>query len=377
MIYLDNSATTRQDDKVTEIMIKYMSQDFGNPSSLYSLGITGEKAIKKARAQILKAMGQNSGEFYFTSGGTEADNMAIFGAAEAKKKRGNKIITSKVEHPAVLEACKRLEKRGWNLVYIDVDKECKLNMDQLKRAIDEETVLITIMQVNNETGAIMPIEEIANLRDQVNKDILLHTDSVQAFGKIPIPKCADMISISGHKIHGPKGIGGLYVKDKVNISPFVVGGGQEKSMRSGTENVPGIAGFGESAQLIAREINGQVTEVKDYLLKAIENNIKDIKVNGPKEGVGSILNISFKKTRAEVILHTLEQDEIYISTGSACSSNKKGQSHVLQAMGLEYKDIESALRFSLNPWNTKAEMDVVVDKLKLAVEKFRKLGSFR
>lgn len=371
MIYLDNSATTRQHDQVTEIMLKYMREDFGNPSSLYSLGMTSEKAIKEARKKLMKAMDRQQGDIYFTSGGTEADNMAIFGVANARKRRGKRIITSQVEHPAVLEAFRRLEEQGFEAVYIGVDKNGNLNMDQLRNAINDETILISIMHVNNETGNIMPIDEIAEIKNKA----VLHTDAVQSFGKIPLPKKADMISISGHKIHGPKGIGALWVNKGINIPAFLVGGGQESGMRSGTENVPAIAGLGVAAEMIKG--SEKVAEMRKYLLTGLKNEVKDIIVNSPEDGCPSVLNISFMGTRAEVLLHTLEQDQIYISTGSACSSNKKGNSHVLQAMGRKDKEIEGAIRFSFSNYNTMEEMDIVLDKVKAAVTRFRRLGSFR
>lgn len=369
MIYLDNSATTKQYAQVTDIMVQYMDQQFGNPSSLYDLGITAEKAVKEARASVLKAMGKQEGQLFFTSGGTESDNMAIFGGAEGRKRRGKRIITSTVEHPAVLEACRKLEGQGFEVIYVDVDDHCRLNMKQLQDQINDETILITIMQVNNETGAVMPIDAISEKK----KNALLHADAIQAFGKIAIPEHADMISISGHKIHGPKGIGALYLKKGLTIPPLLSGGGQENNMRSGTENVPAIAGLGKAAELKQTE----TAEVRDYLLQGIQSSIPDIRVNSPSDAVPSILNISFLGTRGEVILHTLEQDGIYISTGSACSSNRKGQSHVLKAMGRKEKEIEGALRFSFSSFNTIEEMDIVLDKLQQAVSRFRKLGSFR
>lgn len=375
MIYLDNSATTRQHDRVTEVMLQYMREDFGNPSSLYSLGLTAEKAIKEARKKLDRAMALPEGTCYFTSCGTEADSMAILGVARARGRRGRRIITTQVEHPAVLEACKQLEQQGFEVIYIGVDRECGLDMEQLKDAINEETILISVMQVNNETGAVMPIDEIAELK----QNALLHTDAVQAFGKIPLAKGADLVTVSGHKIHGPKGIGALWTGKDVHIPAFLAGGGQESGMRSGTENVPAIAGFGEAAALLSSEMLGEepVRKVRDRLLCGIRDEIGDIIVNSPDDGCPSVLNISFLGTRAEVLLHTLEQDEIYVSTGSACSSNKKGQSHVLKAMGLSDREIEGTLRFSFGRYNSVGEMDEVVDKVKKAVERFRKLGSFR
>lgn len=371
MIYLDNSATTKQHEQVTKTMLTYMERDFGNPSSLYSLGIAAEKAVKEARKKVLKAMGQQQGSLFFTSGGTEADSMAIFGSAMARKRRGKRIITSEVEHPAVLEACRRLEEEGFEVIRIKVDENCSLDMNQLASAVNDDTILITVMQVNNETGAIMPIEEINTCK----KNALLHTDSVQAFGKIALPKNADLISVSSHKIHGPKGIGALWLKKGIHIQPFLVGGGQESGMRSGTENVPAIAGFGTAAELT--EQPADLTALRDYLLAGLKEEISDIKVNSPQDGCPAVLNVSFLGTRGEVLLHTLEQDGIYVSTGSACASNKKGQSHVLKAMGLSEREIEGAIRFSFGRYNTVSELDFVLEKVKGAVARFRRLGSFR
>jgi len=372
MIYLDNSATTKQGPQVTKTMLHYMTEDFGNPSSYYDLGITAEKAIKKARSALLKAMGKNQGQLYFTSCGTEANNMAIFGAANARKRRGKRIVTSAVEHPAVLEACKRLEQQKFDVVYVGVDSRGKLDMAQLQEAINPETILITMMQVNNETGAIMPVDNIASLK----QNALLHTDAVQAFEKIPLCEKADMISVSGHKVHGPTGAGALFVAQNAWILPLLAGGGQEDNMRSGTENVPAIAGFGKAVE--SMEATGTFTsKLKDYLWQGIKETIADVRSNSPEDGSPAILNVSFLGTKGEVILHTLEQDRIYISTGSACSSNKKGQSHVLKAMGLTDREIEGAIRFSFSRYNTIAELDIVLDKLAKAVSGFRKLGYHR
>lgn len=372
MIYLDNSATTRQHDEVTESMLTCMKRDFGNPSSLYSLGITAEKAVKEAKKKVMKAMERRQGNLYFTSGGTEADNMAVFGAARGGKRRGRRIITSCVEHPAVLEACKCLEEEGFDVVYTGVDEKCRLNMEQLKSAVSEETILISIMQVNNEIGTVMPLDDIAACR----KNALLHTDCVQSFGKIPLPQKVDMISVSGHKIHGPKGVGALWIDSGVRIPAFLSGGGQESGMRSGTENVPAIAGFGIAAEMAKEQC--EIASVRNYLLQGLKEEIEDIKINSPEgDCCPTVLNVSFLGTRGEVLLHTLEQDEIYVSTGSACSSNKKGQSHVLKAMGLTDREIEGAIRFSFSRYNTREEMDFVLEKVKAAVLRFRRLGSFR
>ena len=388
-VYLDNSATTKPYNEAVDVMTTVLREDFGNPSSLHTLGITAEKYIKNARKSLASALGAGEDEVFFTSCGTEADNMAIMGAANARKHQGKKIITTAVEHPAILEPCKKLEQMGYKVEYIGVDNKCRLNMDQLKAAIDEDTILISIMGVNNETGTIMPLKEIIELKEQFNKahgtGILMHTDAVQAFGKVPVNvkadlKGIDMISVSGHKIHGPKGIGGIYVKKGLALPAFIVGGGQEGHMRSGTENTAGIAGFGKAIDMAFEDFDGRVAKMakaKARLKEAITADIKDIIINSPEDAAASVLNVSFLGTRGEVLLHTLEQDGIFVSTGSACSSNKKGQSHVLGAMGLKHKEIEGAIRFSFSEFNTEEEMDYVADRVKFAVNKFRKLGSFR
>lgn len=372
-VYLDNSATTRQYDEVTDLMMKMFCENFGNPSSMHQLGVTAEKAVKNARKQVADALGVGEHEVYFTSGGTEADNTAIFGAVQAKKRRGKKIITTQVEHPAVLEAFKKLEEEGFEAVYIPVDNDCRVDMKAYEQALDDDVIFISAMTVNNEVGTIQPIDEMYNMKP---KGAVFHTDAVQAFCKTNICK-TDLISISAHKIHGPKGIGALYVKNGVNIKPFMVGGGQEKHMRSGTENVPAIAGFGQAAFICQSHNTEKTREVKEYLKKGIETEVADIKINTPKNSVDNILNISFLGTRSEVILHTLEQSNIFVSAGSACSSNKKGRSHVLTAMGMSDEEIDGAIRFSFSEFNTVKEMDYVIENVKKAVENFRKLGSFR
>ncbi|MGI6204307.1 MAG: cysteine desulfurase family protein [Anaerovoracaceae bacterium] len=378
-VYLDNSSTTRPYDEVADLMMRYLRDDFGNPSSLHHLGVTAEKGVKKARNQVAEAMRVRPEEVIFTSCGTEADNTAIRGAAEAGKRRGNRIITTKIEHPAVLEAFRVLEEQGFEAVYLDVDEYGFADPEQLKSAVNDKTVLISVMHVNNELGTIEPVEEMSALKGGA----LFHTDAVQSFGKLETPhRGIDMISVSGHKIHGPKGIGALAVLNGINIKPFIVGGGQESHMRSGTENTAGIAGFGLAAEMTSenREKNlAHMDEVRGYLLKGILDQIPDVKVNSPSENYcASVLNVSFLGTRGEVILHTLEQSDIYVSTGSACSSNKKTRgSHVLQAAGLTDEEIEGAVRFSFSERNTTEEMDYVLDRLKDAVSRFRKLGSFR
>jgi len=384
-VYLDNSATTKPYKEVIDQTVRYMEAEYGNPSSLHRMGITAEKAMKEARKSVAASFGAKDEEIFFTSGGTEADNTAIFGAVQARKRRGNKIVTSQIEHPAVLESCKKLEESGFRVDYIPVDRNGLIDMQALENALDGQTILVTVMQVNNEVGSIQPIPEISTLRkrvgDKLGTEILLHTDAVQSYGKLPIQlNGVDLLSISGHKIHGPKGVGALYVRKGFNLQPYIIGGGQERGMRSGTENVPAVAGLGVAAELSRKNLIKRIEtmrKVKTYLTEGIRAEIPDVRFNSMPEGSSSILNVSFLGTRGEVLLHTLEQAEIYVSTGSACSSRKKGQSHVLKAMGLSDAEIEGAIRFSFCEFNTTEEMDYVLAQLKNAVQKFRKLGSFR
>lgn len=377
MIYLDNSATTKPLDRVVDRTGYIMSNVFGNPSSLHKLGIEAEGYVSEARQIVADSLGVSKEEIYFNSGGTEGANFVISGVAKALKRRGNKIVTSEVEHPAVLRAMESLEREGFNIVKIPVDSKGMINLERLKEEIDASTILISIMAVNNEVGTIMPIEEIC----RVKGDVYFHSDCVQAFGKLDLKGFkGEFLTASGHKIHGPKGIGFQYVKSNSKVAPLITGGGQEKGLRSGTENVAAISGLGIAAAHGEKNLlnnKGCISGLKEMLLAGIESEIKDIKVNSPEDGIHNILNISFLGVRGEVLLHTLEQDEIYVSTGSACSSNKKGQSHVLKAMGLSDKEIEGAVRFSLSEFNTKKDIEITVEKVKEAVTGFRRLGSFR
>ena len=387
MIYLDNSATTRQYPEVTREMLRYMDEFYGNPSSLYQLGVDSEKAVKKARTALQKAIGMEDSRVYFTSGGTEADNMAIFGAARALKRRGRRIVTTAVEHPAVLECCKELEKQGFEVIYVGVDRNCRLDIDALRSAVNDETILVSMMHVNNEAGTIMPVNEVKQIMKEKDAPGIFHCDAVQSFGKLQLCSDADVISVSGHKIHGPKGTGAICIREGVNIPAFICGGGQESGKRSGTENVPAIAGFALAAEMSEhgrRENSASMAQMRQRMISQLTASLDDIVINSPEtagenagECCSSLLNISFLGTRGEVLLHTLEQDGIYVSTGSACSSNKKGQSHVLKAMGLKDKEIEGTLRFSFGRMNSIEEIDIAADKVAAAVKRFRRLGSFR
>jgi len=377
MIYLDNSATTRPYDAVIRTVGHYMEEEYGNPSSLHRMGLQAEKAVKKARHQIAQGLNCPDNQIVFTSGGTESDNLAIFGAAAALVRRGRHIVTSRIEHPAVLEACRKLEQQDFSVDYLPVDQWGTVSADDFAGAVTGKTILISLMHVNNEVGTIQPIREIGGLKGQS----LLHLDCVQSFGKLPLSAdAADLISLSSHKIHGPKGIGALYAAKHARILPQLLGGGQESGLRSGTENVPAIVGFGLAAEMAAAtltERGGHVSQIKKRLLDGIVDLIPDIVLNTPTWSSPYILNISFLGTRGEVLLHQLEQQGIYVSTGAACSSNKKGKSHVLTAMGRSEKEIDGAIRFSFSEFNTIEQMDEVLDRLNTAVIKFRKLGSFR
>ncbi|MBQ5440728.1 MAG: cysteine desulfurase [Firmicutes bacterium] len=391
MIYLDNSSTTRQYDEVTRYMAEVAGNSFGNPSSLHGLGLEAEKLMKEGRRKIALGFNASPDEVYITSCGTESDNTVLMGIARVPRPRAKKIITTAVEHPAVLEPAAEMERRGFEVVRLGVDSHGMIDLDELKEALSADTLLISVMAVNNEVGSIMPLKEIGEIKRAFNKAngtrVLLHTDAVQALGKISLDtrkelKDVDLISASAHKIHGPKGIGSLYVRKGTNLMPFMLGGGQEKGFRSGTENVPSVSGFGLACEMAVNNLDSRVAhmrEVRDYLKKGIMDSISDIRINSPEDGVCSVLNVSFIGTRGEVILHKLEDDGIYVSTGSACSSNHKTSkgSHVLNAMGLKPKEIEGALRFSFSEFNTIEEMDFVLDRLKTSVEGFRRLGSFR
>lgn len=394
MIYLDNSATTRQYDEVTDLMVHLQKDYFGNPSSLHSMGFEAGNYLFDAREEISRTFPYD-GRIIFTSGGTESDNTAIFSVCRKMRRRGNKIITTEVEHPAVLECMKRLKEDGYQVEYLKADVNGYVEPQALKAALDENTILVTMMAVNNEVGTIEPVLPCYNIVQEFNQlygtKILFHTDAVQAFGKMSFADAPfDLISISGHKFHGPKGVGALYVRKGVDIPPYILGGGQENGYRSGTENTPGIAGLGLAAKMTTENLfekQMKMAKVNDYFRKAVVEEIPDVQLNGFEEQgmeltdfgtrCPSVINFSFLGTRGEVLLHTLEQDGIFVSTGSACASHHTGDSHVLQAMSMNHKEIESAIRFSFSEFNTLEEMDFVIDRLKAAVARFRRLGSFR
>ncbi|WIF94326.1 cysteine desulfurase family protein [Caminicella sporogenes] len=380
-VYLDNAATTKPRKEVIDMMNKALVQYYANPSSLHKKGVEVEKLIKTARKQIAKALGSNEKEIYFTSGGTESNNLAILGSLEGNKRKGRHIITTKIEHPSVLNVFKYLEEKGYDVTYLSVDGDGKIDIEQFKNSINDDTAFISIMYVNNEVGTIQPIEEISSILKSMTNRPIFHVDAIQAFGKIKfnLKKLnVDLMSISGHKIHGPKGIGALYIKKGTKIKSIIFGGNQELGIRSGTENVPGIFGLGTASDLFKREFEENIkkmAKLKFKLLEGIKSNVKDIKINGTigENSTPHILNISFKGIRGEVLLHSLEQDKIYVSTGSACSSRKKTYSHVLREMGLCEEEMEGAIRFSFSPFNTEEEIDYVIDRVTYRVAELRKV----
>ncbi|AEE91739.1 Cysteine desulfurase [Tepidanaerobacter acetatoxydans Re1] len=377
-VYLDNSSTTKVLDEAAQTVFDVMTVYFGNPSSLHGKGIEAEKIMKQAREKVAQVLGVDPGEIYFTSGGTESNNWAIKGAAHNLRRQGNHIITTYIEHPSVLEVFKALENEGFKTTYLKVNKEGFIDISELKNALTPETILASVMYVNNEVGSIQPIEDIAEIIKTHNKNILFHVDAVQAFGKMPLVpnlKGIDLLSLSGHKIYGPKGIGALFVRDKVRIEPLLHGGGQESGLRSGTENMPGIAGLGVAAEACFNNmINWQskMEELKKHLKDGILKGIPDTVLNGPDIGAPHILNISFLGTKGEILLHALEAKGIYVSTGSACSSHKSGTSHVLRALGKSPEEQDSALRFSLSPFLSSDDMDYTIRVLTEEVNEIRK-----
>ena len=381
MIYLDNSATTRPFDEVREIMNKVMDVDFGNPSSMHNLGVVSENYIKKAKEQIAKTLKCKESEILFTSGGTESDNMAIIGGCYANARIGKHIITTGIEHPAVLETCAYIEKQGYEVTYLPVDSLGRVRIEDFKNALRKDTVLVSIMHVNNEIGSVMPIEEIGKIIKENNANTLFHVDSVQGYGKFRInPKKSgiDLMSISGHKIHGPKGIGVLYIADKTKISPIIFGGGQQKGLRSGTENVIGIAGIGLAAEILYRDFDKKIDklyELKDYFVKELLK-IEGVSVNAITDNIREtaphIVSASIKGVRAEVMLHTLEDKGIYVSSGSACASNKPSISATLKSIGLQHDLLDSTIRFSMSVETTREDIEQTLSVLNEVIPMLRK-----
>ncbi len=370
MIYLDNASTTMMSEASKRAAANAMDL-FGNPSSMHRLGIESEKLVEASKAAVADALSVQKKYVFFTSGGTEANNLAIIGSAKYLKKRGNKIITTKIEHPSVTSAFKALEDDGFEVSYLSCGSDGRIDLAELEEELTEKTTLVSIMAVNNETGIIQPVKEACGLVREKSPLALFHSDCVQAFGKVdcsPRDTGADLVTVSAHKLHGPKGVGALYIKTG-KISPIIFGGGQQNGIRPGTENVIGIAGFGAAVQ----ESYGDCSELYDTLKSEIEKNIPSVKINGdPKYASKHVLNVSFVGIRAEILLHTLESSDIFVSTGSACSTHKPQPSPVLTAMGCSKKEIEGAVRFSFDSSLTKEDMIFTAEVLKKEVALLRK-----
>lgn len=380
VIYLDHAATTATRPEVVEAMLPYFTENYGNPSTVYELGSKNKSAVTHSRETIAKALGTDAANIYFTAGGSEADNWALVATAEAYKNKGNHIITSKIEHHAILHTCEYLEKeRGYEVTYIDVDENGIIKLDELKKAIRPTTILISVMFANNEIGTIQPIKEIGAIARE--HGILFHTDAVQAFGQIPIDVDElniDMLSSSGHKLNGPKGIGFLYIRKGVKIRSFIHGGAQERKRRAGTENVPGIVGFGKAVEIAIATMDKRIkheTELRDYLIDRILAEVPYTRLNGDRERrLPNNANFSFQFIEGESLLIMLDMAGICGSSGSACTSGSLDPSHVLLAIGLPHEIAHGSLRLTLGEDNTREEMDYVVEKIKGIVERLRSMS---
>ena len=378
-VYLDNNATTRMRDEVLEAMLPYYKDIYGNASSIHSFGRPARKAVDEARAKVADLLGAASPEeVIFTSGGTESDNFAIKGIANALKSKGNHIITSTIEHQAVLNTCKFLEKEGCKITYLSVDKYGVINLDELRKSVTDKTILITIMYANNEVGTIEPIAQIGIIAKE--RSIYFHTDAVQAAGKLDFrvkDMNIDLLSMSGHKIYGPKGVGAMYIRKGTKITPQLFGGHHEMGKRAGTENVAGIVGFGKAAELALKDIDGEagIKDLRDYLYKGIVSNIDEIHLNGhPEDRLPNTLDVSFTYLEGESIILNLDMEGIAASTGSACTSGTLEPSHVLTAMGIDPVNTQGSVRFSLGRDNTKEDMDYVIGVLPPIIKRLRAMS---
>lgn len=378
-VYLDNAATTATKPEVVEAMLPYFTENFGNPSSVYDFAAKNKKAVNDSRQIIADALNADIRDIYFTAGGTEADNWALIATAEAYEGKGKHIITSRIEHHAILHTCDYLEKRGFEITYIDVDEKGIIKLDQLKKAIRPDTILISVMFANNEIGTVQPIKEIGAIAKE--HGVLFHTDAVQAFGQLPIDvddMNIDMLSASGHKLHGPKGIGILYIRKGLRLRSFIHGGAQERKRRAGTENVPGIVGFGKAVSIAVSTMEDRIrkeTEVRDYLIEKIEEKIPYCRLNGDRtKRLPNNVNFSFQFIEGESLLIMLDMEGICASSGSACTSGSLDPSHVLLAIGLPHEIAHGSLRLTLNEDITKDDVDYVVDKISGIVEKLRSMS---
>ena len=369
-VYLDNSATTRCLPSVATLMTKIMCEDYGNPSSMHRKGMEAEKYIKWSKEIIARNLKVQEKEILFTSGGTESDNIALIGGAMANARAGRHIITTRIEHPAVLQTCAYLEEQGFEVTYLPVDKNGVIRLADLEKAITRNTIIVSIMHVNNEIGSIQPIAEAGKLIKHINPNTLFHVDAVQGFGKFKIyPKRMniDMLSVSAHKIHGPKGVGFLYINEKAKVRPIIFGGGQQKGMRSGTENVPAIAGMAQAVDEIYTDMEqkvAQLYEIKERFINGVRK-IDGTKINGLTglESAPHVVSVSIQGIRSEVMLHALEDRGIYVSAGSACASNKPQVSATLKAIGVEKQYLDSTLRFSFSSFTTVEEIDYTISQM--------------
>ncbi|CCJ34642.1 cysteine desulfurase NifS [Caloramator australicus] len=378
-VYMDHAATTYVKKEVLEEMLPYFTENFGNPSSVYTFARKSKRAIEDAREKVAKALNALPDEIFFTGGGSEADNWAIKGVAFANKDKGNHIITTKIEHHAVLHACEYLEKHGFEVTYLDVDEYGMVDLDELKRAITDKTILITIMFANNEIGTIQPIAEIGKIARE--KGIIFHTDAVQAIGNVKIDvkeMNIDLLSLAAHKFYGPKGVGALYIRKGVKIDNLIHGGGQERRRRAGTENLPGIVGLGKAIELATEDIDGhneKIRKLRDRLLNGIMEKIPYTKLNGhPERRLPGNINVSFRFIEGESLLLLLDQFGICASTGSACSSGSLDPSHVLLAIGLPHEIAHGSLRLSLGDMNTEEDVDYVLSVLPNIVQRLREMS---
>jgi cysteine desulfurase len=379
-VYLDNSATTKCLPEVAALMTHIMCEDYGNPSSMHTKGVESEKYIRNAKEVIAKSLKVQEKEILFTSGGTESDNIALIGGAMANMRAGRHIITTRIEHPAVLQTCAYLEEQGFEVTYLPVDNKGVIRLNDLEKAMRRDTIIVSIMHTNNEIGAVEPIEEAGALIKRMNPNTLFHVDAVQGFGKYKIyPKRMniDLLSVSAHKIHGPKGVGFLYINEKAKVRPIIFGGGQQKGMRSGTENVPGIAGMAKAVEKVYDDFDAKTDYLyllKDQFVKGV-TQIEGIKLNGPyndREGAPHVVSVSIQGVRSEVMLHALEDKGIYVSAGSACASNKPAISATLKAIGVEKQYLDSTLRFSFSLFNTIEEVDYTISCMKELIPMLRR-----
>ena len=378
-VYLDNSATTRCSERAKDLMVKVLMEDYGNPSSLHMKGVEAENYIKEAKKKIAKTLKVDEKEILFTSGGTESNNTALIGAALANKRAGNHIITTSIEHASISAVTGYLEELGFRVTYLKVDADGIISLDELREAVCKDTILVSMMMVNNEIGAVEPIEEAIKVIKEKNPNTLVHVDAIQAYGKYRIfPKKLgiDMLSVSGHKIHAPKGTGFLFIKDKTKVKPLIYGGGQQKGMRSGTENVPGVAALGEAAEEIYENFEEKIDHLYQIKQRFVEGVLKIEGVSGNgktgRDSAPQIVSVSIDGVRSEVMLHTLEDRKIYVSAGSACSSNKPSVSHTLTNIGLKGSLLDSTIRFSFSVHTTEEEIDYALEVMNEVVPKLRR-----